>query len=65
MSEKPCKHKFQPRYSVRAPKWLTVAIENGTLEQLNGFPEYEKIYECDVCVRCGKITCDVAQRGTR
>jgi hypothetical protein len=54
-------HKFQPRYSVvDAPPKIPEKVEGGlALSSLAGIIEAatrrERIYECDVCVRCGKI----------
>lgn len=54
-----CKHKFQPRYDYRTPDWVLAAIEGAA--RLGGgaratvSDELEKIYVCDVCVRCGKV----------
>jgi len=44
-------HRFQPRYSVVAPAWLSL-VEN--IKGLHPKEAYEKHYVCDVCVRCGK-----------
>ena len=49
-----CKHKFQPRYSRRYPQWFNDFIKAGTGD-MTGHPRMENVYECDVCVRCGKV----------
>ena len=61
-----CKHKFQARYSEKYPEWFTKFIagaydkskdESTYVKNINfSYPSLEKIYECDVCVRCGKTT---------
>lgn len=40
----PCDHKFEPRYTK-------------IIKYKPGFanPDIEKIYECDVCIECGKL----------
>jgi hypothetical protein len=47
-------HKFQPRYSKVEAGWVGRATSlksaGGSLDDL-----YEKRYECDVCVLCGKV----------
>jgi len=52
MSNSKCNHKFKPRYSEKYPDFMNrIASLEGT-----HWPSMEKIYECDVCVKCGKTT---------
>jgi len=58
MSTTECKHKFRPRYSRRVPEYATLlakrAAEKGGKFQVANL-ETEEVYECDVCIRCGKV----------
>lgn len=56
MSERECKHRFEPRYSERFPQALSDAIRNGQSFDYTGPGiRFERIYECDVCKHCGKV----------
>ena len=50
-----CKHKFKPRYSTVAPAWILEAVKLGTITRMAATPPEERHYECDVCVKCGKV----------
>ena len=54
MDNKSCKHKFRPRYSTKAPKYVAEMVKSMVPFKWNG--DHEKIYECDVCERCGMVT---------
>jgi len=48
------KHKFKPRYEYRFPEWFSniSSIKHGYSEGIDALKE--KIYICDICVKCGK-----------
>lgn len=47
-----CRNKFQPRYSERYPEFMSrITRISGSLFDV----ATERIYECDVCVKCGEI----------
>lgn len=54
---KPDNHRFEARYSTKDPAWpawVAEAVQMGT--QINASFAKDRIYECDVCVRCGATT---------
>jgi len=52
---KNCRHKFKPRYSKQIPNQFWEMMLRADSAQNIEYP-MEKIYECDVCVKCGKNT---------
>ena len=58
-----CKHKFRARYSEKYPEWFEKLVgkaydgsgdKNTYIKNINfSYPSVEKIYEGDVCIRCG------------
>lgn len=51
--EKKGQHRFEPRYSDREPEFVLAIVKQGG--SFNGQIIMERIYECDVCVRCGLV----------
>lgn len=54
-NEETCKHRFKPRYSEKTPAWVNELLPRMTHAQTLPMPKMEQIYECDICIRCGKV----------